>query len=529
MGLVSALFDRNGMQASTPFKPWDDFWYENVAGIGTAVGIPVTPLVALQVGAVFACVKVISEDIATLPLITYRRREDGGSERARDLPLYSLLHDSPNEWQTAFEFFEDQTGHAALHGKCFAEILPGAEGAVSELVPLHPDRVTVEQLPSRRLRYKVRQPNGAEPRILTQDQMFHVRGRSLDFMNGISVNVQARDAIALARAIDIYGSRFFANDASIGSALEHPGKLSRDAHERLKESFASGFGGLWNAHKPKILEEGMKFTRIPITNARDAQLTQAQEAAVIPICQFFRMQPHKVAHLLHATFSNIEHQGIEYVQDTLQPWCRRFEQRINATLVTEKDVFAEFLLTGKLRGDSAARAAYYQSRFNNGSLSVNEIRRYENENPLPADIGDRYFVQGAMVPIDRIDEQIDRAQKPAPSQTPRQQEREAASAVAVLAAPDFSAFSALATDVGERIAKAETRKLSDHPGYIRRAISPLLTTWTIVTGATFDEDAIVAGLTATGKPDGDTATWSATRAGTIAAILKQEFDRVTSN
>lgn len=557
-GLWSSLFGRRPASRSlqaVEYKPWDDYWYQDVANVGTAVGIPVTPTVALQVGAVFACIKVISETLAALPLIVYERREDGGKDRAVDHPLYELLHESPNAWQTSVEFLDDQQGHACLHGHCFAEIIPGARGAVAELVPIRPEFVTVEQLASRRLRYHVRRPNAAV-RTLTQDEVFSVRGRSLDFVTGMSTQAHARDAIALARAIEIYGSKFFANDASLGLVLEHPGQLSPKAHERLKESFRNAYVGLANAFKPKILEEGMKATRIPMAAAKDAQLTEAQQEAVITICRYFRVPPHKIQHLIHATFSNIEHQGIEFVTDTILPWVRRWEARINASLITDRRYFAEFLLTGLLRGDNAARAAYYQSRFNIGTLSINDVRRLENENPLPGAIGDRYFVQGALVPVDKVD-QVDRAAaraqaSPASSShdqsvTDAASAHEPASLAAGPPAAPVRAFERLLADAAERIAKSEVREIekrvakaaddparferwcaefyAQHVTYVQRTLQPLVEAWQAETGATLRMEDLQSRVVHGGFAWDVNAwePWSAERAFALAAVLADAF------
>jgi len=540
MGLVASLFAPP--RSESPYKPWDDFWYQNAVGIGTSVGIAVTPLVALQVAAVFACVKVISETLASLPLIVYRRRKSGGKDRATDHPLYSILHDSPNAWQTAFEFIEDQTGHAALHGRCFAQILPGTLGSVGELVPIHPDRVRLEQLPNRRIRYQVREQDGTTT-PLTQDEMLHVRGRSLDFVNGLSTQQQARDAIALARAIETFGARFFANDASVGLVLEHPAKLSKEAQQRLEDGFKARSAGLINAHKPKVLEEGMKVSRVPMTSAKDSQLTDAQEAAVLVICRYFRMPPHKIQHLLNATFSNIEHQGIEFVTDTMMPWARRWEQRINASLVSDPDqFFAEFLLVGLLRGDAVARSQYYTSRFNIGTLSPNDIRELENENPIDSPWANRYFVQGAMVPLDRIDSFVGGkstgAQDPASDAPPPNAPRRA--------------FRTLASDAAERIARAEVREIeqrgaklaktpekltgwlaafyTEHTTYVARTLRPLAEAWEEETGRRIDVAALAAAV-ADGRFaivndfTAEFSEWREERAAAITLVLRQEFDR----
>lgn len=530
---------------TSPWKPWDDAWYQNVAEIGTATGIPVTPMVALQVAAVFACVKVISETVASLPCLIYRRRSDGGKERASGHPLYSLLHDSPNDWMTAFEFFEDMTGHIALHGKGFAEILPGPRGAVDRLIPLRPEWVQVDQLETRRLVYTVKEPKRLE-RILTQDQVLHVRGRALDFVNGMAVHAKARDAIALARAIDLYAAKFFANDATVGLLLEHPGRLSPQAQKRLQDELVTWMG-LRGAHRPRVLEEGMKVNRLQGTPAKDAQLTEAQQEAVIPICQYFRMPPHKIQWLLRATFSNIEQQGIEFATDTILPWARRWEQRISASLISAPETyFAEFLLTGLLRGDSAARASFYSQLFNIGAITQNEIRGAENLNPVPE--GDRLFVQGALVPTDRVDEVLDRradAGRRATDQPPAAGAAGAAAPQQALA--PVQAFRVLLADAAERIALREARDIAPrvakageepdgrlagwlewfyrgHMGYVVRALTPLATAWEEETGLRVPVASLAFAILEGGFRAADGfEPWRDARAAAILELLRASF------
>jgi hypothetical protein len=403
--------------------------------------------------------------------------------------------------------------------------------------------------------------------------MFHVRGRSLDGINGISIHRQARDAIALARAIETYGARFFANDASIGTYLEHPGRLSKEAGKRLKDDLLSWIG-VNRAHMPKVIEEGMKLNRLSSMPARDAQLTEAQQEAVIPICQFFRMPPHKIQHLLRATFSNIEHQGIEFATDTMLPWARRFESRINATLITDSENFAaEFLFAGLMRGDNAGRAQYYQARFNMASLSPNDIRRLDNENPIDEPWADEYYLQGAMVPASRAGEFLDRragataprrgedAAKAGGGETPTLTAETRAESAAVtevatvqlLAAKDPAparAFAVLIADVADRIAGAERRAIEkrpaklageklagwlaafyrEHAGYVVRTLTPLAEAWEAETGRRVHVRAAAfavhnTGFTAAGDDvDAQFTEWSAQRAAVIAAAIHEEFD-----
>src|ERR1043166_792196 len=312
--------------------PLDDFWYLPL-GMRTQTGLTVSPAIALEVSAVFACVKVISETIASFPIVVYERVTETERQRAIKHPVYDLLHRRPNAWQTSYEFRETLTAWAALHGNGYARKVTDRTGVVRELIPIHPDLVTIEivagdpgigpralqtsytpdALSSRaetgnelQLRYQVRQPDGTK-KAYVQDEILHIRGLSFDSISGVMISRVAREAISLARAMEAYGARYFANDATIGLALEHPGVLSKPAHDRLKESFTRDFAGVGNAWKPKILEEGMKLNRIS-ASGKEAQLTEARAGQVIEICRFYRMPPHKIQHMLQSTFTNIEHQ-----------------------------------------------------------------------------------------------------------------------------------------------------------------------------------------------------------------------------
>jgi HK97 family phage portal protein len=392
---------------------FDDFWWTNSLGSRTQAGFPISPDLALQVSTVFACVKVIAETIASLPLIVYERVSDTAKQRAVGTPEYKLLHRMPNGWQTPYDFKENLTAWAALHGGGFGFKIFAADGSVAEIDPIHPTKVKVEKLPSRQLRYQVLQPDGTwKPYV--QGEIFHLRGFSVDGITGVQLTTQAREAIALARAMESFGSRYFANDTTIGLVLEHPGQLSTEAHKRLEESLRSFTGP--NQWKGKILEEGMKLNRIQ-ANAKEAQLLDGRLHQVIEICRFFRMPPHKIAHLLQATFSNIEHQGIEFVTDTIQPWAVRWEESLTRDIIVDDDrYFAEFLMTGLLRGDSAARSAYYRERFHIGTLSRNEIRALENENPIAG--GDTYYVNAAVIPLDETGRPVPTPRVTAPGTAP---------------------------------------------------------------------------------------------------------------
>lgn len=397
MNILSRLFgggDKRGSPA-----PSDDFWYSHV-GMFADGSVRVTPETAMTLTAVYACVRVLTESVASLPLIVYRRREDGGKERAIDHPLYRLLHDLPNGWQTSMEWREMLTGHIALRGSAYCEIVTARNGDIDALIPLHPDRVKPLRLKNGRLAFEV-QTNTSAPRVLTQNEVFRVIGLSGDGVTGLSPVSMASRALGLAISTENFGTSLFKNGARPGGVLRHPGKLNEEAAKRLKSSWDSSYGGM-NSGKTAVLEEGMEWTQISMSN-EDAQYLQSRKFQVSEIARIFRIPPHMIGDLDRATFSNIEQQSIDFVVNTLRPWLVRWEQCINRDLLTETDrqngIFAEFLVDGLLRGDMAARYQSYAQGRQNGWLSANDIRRIENMNPV--DGGDIYLVPLNMVPADQ--------------------------------------------------------------------------------------------------------------------------------
>lgn len=386
-----------------------------LGGAHAYTGKHVNPQTAMQNATVFACVRVISETIATLPLIMYRRLSRG-KERAPDHPLWRVLHDEPNPEMSSVEFWEALVAHVLLWGNAYAEVQLDGGGRVRRLWPLRPDRTKPIRLQSGELAYEVTLATG-ERRTLRADQVLHIRGLGFDGRLGYSVIALARETIGLSMAAEEYAGRFYANDSSPAAVLQHPGNLSPKAQDNLAISWEAKHGGLENKHRLAILEEGMtyKATGIP---PKDAQFIESRQFQANEILKWFRVQPHKVGELDRATWGNIEHLAIEHVTDTLRPWTVRIEKAINRALLTRQEqdtYFAEFLLDGLLRGDSATRYQAYSIGFGKW-LSANEIRERENMNPMeggdelamaagdggapeeqPLTLGDRAEAVGALV------------------------------------------------------------------------------------------------------------------------------------
>jgi HK97 family phage portal protein len=354
---------------------------------------------SLQASAVFACVRVLSETVASLPLVLYRRLERGKA-RATDHPLYELLHDLPNPEMTAFELRETLMAHAALWGNAFCEIEFDNAGRVRGLWPLRTDMMRVIRRAGR-LWYVYKLPTGTDVE-LPFERVMHLRGLSTDGVVGYSPIDLARQSVGLALGTEEFGARFFGNGATTGTIYEHPGKLSQEAYDRLKDSIEKRHQGLERAHRIMILEEGMKASQVGIP-PDNAQFLETRKFQVEEIARWYRMPLHKIQSLDRSTFSNIEHQSIEFVTDTIQPWCVRWEQCITRDLLTEREreeYFAEHLVDALLRGDTLSRYQAYAVARQNGWLSANDIREKENMNPVEG--GDVYLVPLNMIPAEQV-------------------------------------------------------------------------------------------------------------------------------
>jgi HK97 family phage portal protein len=366
----------------------------------TASGVRVTPETALQCSAFLACVRVISETVASLPLFVYERLADGGKQKASSLPLYRLLHTQPNPWQTAMEWREQMTALYLMYGNSYAEIRPGTQGRVSELWPLHPSRMEVERLENGRLRYLYREPDGRQT-VYTQDQIFHLRWLSTDGVLGLQPPTLSRDAIGLARALEQHGSTYFGNGARPGIVLESDNPIPVEAAERLRESWERMHRGADRAHRTAVLPNGVKAKELSGSNEA-AQFLETRRFQIEEVARSMRCPLHLIGELSRSTYNNIEVQNTEAVQFCWLPHCRRWEAAISRDLIDDDETFfAEHVLTGLLRGDHVSRSAYYVSAIQNGWMSVNEVRELENMNPLGEE-GDQHMSQLNMTTLDKI-------------------------------------------------------------------------------------------------------------------------------
>lgn len=362
----------------------------------------VTPESALRMAAVFACVRIISETVASLPLIVYERLERG-KRRAQDYYLYELLHDRPNSRMTAFEYREAIQSHLVLWGNAYSRIVYDSQGRIEEIWPLLPGGMLQTQIRNGVRYYQYQDPKGTIT-WYSEAEIWHLHGLGNDGERGYSVISLFRKAVGLGLSAEEFGKKFFDNDARPGIVVEHPMKLSDTAYKHIEESWNEEHQGASKSHKMKILEEGMKLHEVGIP-PEDAQFLQTRKFQVIEICRIFRVQPHKVFDLDRATFSNIEQQSIDFVVDSIRPWLVRWEQSISQNLMLpdeRKRYYAEHLVDGMLRGDIQSRYGAYAIGRQNGWLSANDIRELENMNPI--DNGDVYLIPLNMVPAGQVNQ-----------------------------------------------------------------------------------------------------------------------------
>ncbi|MEW6864517.1 phage portal protein [Trueperella pyogenes] len=372
----------------------------------TSSGRAVTERSAMQMTAVYSCVRILAEAIAGLPLHVYQTRSDGGKEKALSHPLYRLLHDEPNPEMTSFVFRETLMTHLLLWGNAYAQVIRNGRGEVIGLYPLMPNRMAVGRDSAGRLYYEYQRttdepPNAQYERvILSPSEVLHIPGLGFDGLVGYSPIAMAKNAIGMAQACEDYGASFFANGAAPGGVLEHPGVIKDPA--RVRESWTQTFGGARNGNKIAVLEEGMKYTPISVS-PEQAQFLQTRKFQMGEIARIFRIPPHMIGDLDKSSFSNIEQQSLEFVKYTLDPWVIRWEQAITKTLLDEREkpqVFVKFNLEGLLRGDYASRMQGYAVARQNGWMSANDIRELENLDRISAEEGgDLYLVNGNMLPL----------------------------------------------------------------------------------------------------------------------------------
>lgn len=388
MGLFDGLFrSRDKPQDRTAGSSYTFFMG------GSTAGKNVSERSAMQMTAVYACVRILSEAVACLPVHLYKYNDAGGKEKASEHPLYHLLHDEPNPEMTSFIFRETLMTHLLLWGNAYAQVIRNGKGEVIALYPLMPNKMSVDRDEQGQLYYTYQRSTDEAATmegstvVLRPSDVLHIPGLGFDGLVGYSPIAMAKNAIGLAIATEEYGAKLFANGAAPSGVLEHPGTIKDPA--RVREAWMSQFGGSANSGKVAVLEEGMKYTPISIS-PEQAQFLETRKFQINEIARIFRVPPHMVGDLEKSSFSNIEQQSLEFVKYTLDPWVIRWEQSLARALLSEdekKEYFFKFNVEGLLRGDYASRMTGYSTARQNGWMSANDIRELENLDRIPAEEG----------------------------------------------------------------------------------------------------------------------------------------------
>mgnify|MGYP000760184758 FL=1 len=374
----------------------------------TTSGKPVNERTAMQTTAVYACVRILAEAVASLPLHVYEYQDDGGKKLVHDHPLYYLLHDEPNPEMTSFVFRETLMSHLLIWGNAYAQIIRDGAGRVLGLYPLLPDKMEVQRDDRGNIYYVYSRNSDENPMFkeygnikLKAEDVLHIPGLGFDGLIGYSPIAMAKNAVGMTLACEEYGASFFANGANPGGVLEHPGVLKDPS--KVRESWNSVYRGVNNAHKIAVLEEGMKYQQIGIP-PEEAQFLETRKFQINEIARLYRIPPHMIGDLDKSSFSNIEQQSLEFVKYTLDPWVIRWEQSLQRSLLLPGEkgkYFIKLNVDGLLRGDYQSRMNGYAVGRQNGWFSANDIREMENMNPIPDEQGGNlYLINGAMTKLE---------------------------------------------------------------------------------------------------------------------------------
>ena len=402
MGLFSNIFKARDKPQNRTIGSNYSFFFG-----GTTSGKPVNEHTAMQMTAVYSCVRILAEAVAGLPLHLYKYTDSGGKEKALSHPLYFLLHDEPNPEMSSFVFRETLMTHLLLWGNAYAQIIRNGKGEVIALYPLMPNRMSVDRDSSGSLYYTYTRYSDEAPTMkgmtvtLRPSDVFHIPGLGFDGLVGYSPIAMAKNAIGMAIACEEYGAKFFANGAAPGGVLEHPGTIKDP--QKVRDSWNAAYQGSSNSHRVAVLEEGMKYQPIGIS-PEQAQFLETRKFQINEIARIFRVPPHMVGDLEKSSFSNIEQQSLEFVKYTLDPWVIRWEQTISRALLRpdeKKLYFAKFNVDGLLRGDYVSRMNGYATARQNGWMSANDIRELENLDRIPPELGgDLYLINGNMTKLE---------------------------------------------------------------------------------------------------------------------------------
>jgi len=354
-------------------------------GTQTAAGTWVTPDTALRIAAVYRAVEVISLGVAMTELALYKEIDRRlGKQRAYDNPLYDLLHDSPNPWQTSFEFREMMTANCLLNGNAYAAITRRGDGVITQLAPLNPERVR-PYWSKGAVWYEFRPLSGQDYQQIAADEMFHLKAFSRDGITGLSPIALMRESVGLAQAGEEFQARFFSNDATPPMVLTTPQVLDDEARKRLQQSWVEGGAGLPNAFRPRVLEQGLDVKTVGVNN-HDAEFLNLRKYQVTDIARIFGVPPHMIGDLDRATFNNIEQLSLEFVTYCLTPWFERWTQALARDLMSAKmrsSYFYQFRSEALVVADVLQRYQAWNAAILSGWINRNEVREREGFNPEP--------------------------------------------------------------------------------------------------------------------------------------------------
>lgn len=375
MGIIQRLKSVSDKTIENAYKSY----FDNDGFLKNTSFATVTKESAMRVATVYACVRVISEGVASLPLHVYRRTKNGGKEKAVDHHLYKILHSSPNSELTSFDLREFILTSLLLSGNSYCRIYRDRANRVREIIPIQPERVSVDRNKKGDLIFSI---DGEK--TLNQRSIWRISGLGSDGVIGYTPIELAKKSIQLAIATEQHGEKLFENGVNPSGVLETDMSFKdQDSIDRIRNQLKKGFSGS-SAHKPLVLERGLKWRSISMT-ANEAQFLETRKYQRNEICAIYRVPPHLVGDLDNATYSNIEQQSTDFVVNSLTPWLVRIEQTISRDLISDDEkhtIFAEHNVSGLLRGDISSRSEYYASALRNGWMSRNEVRSKENMNPV---------------------------------------------------------------------------------------------------------------------------------------------------
>jgi HK97 family phage portal protein len=401
VGRLQAWVNSGALRAGTP-SPIDDYWYEPYPGGGSSSGVRVSADSAKRISAVFACVSIISRNVATLPLKLYQERSDGGKEVASRHPLYDVLYSTPNRFQTSSEFRQMMQGHFELRGNAYAEITPGPRGFADQLIPMHPDRVVVT-VDSRGMPvYKYSDPRTNQSRTLVSEEVFHLKGWSDDGITGQSTLALGADVFGVAIAAQDYSARYFANDATPPVYITGANFKDDTARDKFKENLQREQTGR-NRHKAAVLPIGLDIKSLDI-KASDAQLLEARKYSRIEICSMFGVPPHMIGETdKAATYASVEQFNISFAVQCLLPRLVTWEQAITRDLIIVPKYFPKFSMAALLRGNTAERFAAYKIAIENGWMCQDDVRMLEDMNPIPNGVGAKFWRPLNWAPLEQLE------------------------------------------------------------------------------------------------------------------------------